>query len=68
MMVRVTIENQSDMKTHIATMLKSQILTVVPNGKQMADDSLSEALLLLQEIKVIYGRDNKIIVYLKSTS
>ena len=68
MMVRVTIENQSDMKTHIATMFKSQILTVVPYTKQMTDDSLSEALLLLQEIKVIYGRDNKIIVYLKSTS
>ena len=68
MMVRVTIENQSDMKTHIVTMFKSQILTVVPNAEQMTDDSLSEALLLLPEIKVIYGRRNKIIVYLKSTS
>ena len=67
-MVRVTIENQSDMKTHIVTMSKSQILTVVPNAEQMTDDSLSEALLLLPEIKVIYGRGNKIIVYLKSTS
>ena len=68
MMVRVTIENQSDMKTHIVTMSKSQILTVVPNAEQMTDDSLSEALLLLPEIKVISGRGNKIIVYLKSTS
>ena len=55
MMVRVTIENQSDMKTHIVTMFKSQILTVVPNAEQMTDDSLSEALLLLPEIKVVYG-------------
>ena len=68
MMVRVTIENQSDMKTHIVTMSKSQILTAVPNAEQMTDDSLSEALLLLPEIKVISGRGNKIIVYLKSTS
>ena len=68
MTVRVTIENQSDMKTHIVTMFKSQNLTVLSNAKEMMDDSLSEALLLLPEIKVIYGRDNKIIVYLKSTS
>ena len=67
-MVRVTIENHSDMKTHIVTMFKSQNLTVLSNAKEMMDDSLSEALLLLPEIKVIYGRDNKIIVYLKSTS
>ena len=63
MMVRVTTENQSDMKTHIVTTFKSQILTVVPNAEQMKDDSLSEALRLLPEIKVIYGRGNKIIVY-----
>ena len=68
MMVRVTIENQSDMKTHIVTMFKSQNLTVLPNAEQMMDDSLSEALLLLPETKVIYERHNKIIVYLKSTS
>ena len=68
MMVRVTIENQSDMKTHIVTKFKSQILTEVSNAEQMTDDSLSEALLLLPEIKVIYGRNNKLIVYLKSTS
>ena len=68
MMVRVTIENQSDLKAHIVTMFKSQILTVVPNAEQMMDDSLSEALLLLPEIKVIYGRENKSIAYLKSTS
>ena len=67
-MVRVTTENQSDMKTHIVTTFKSQILTVVPNAEQVTDDSLSETLRLLPEIKVIYGRDNKIIVYLKSTS
>ena len=68
MMVRVTIENQSDLKACIVTVFKSQILTVVPNAEQMTDGSLSEALLLLPEIKVIYGRDNKILVYLKSTS
>ena len=56
MMVRVTIENQSDMKTHIVTMFKSQNLTVLPNAEQMMDDSLSEALLLLPETKVIYER------------
>ena len=61
MMVKVTIENQSDMKTHIATMFTSQILTVVPNAKQMMDDSSSEALLLLPEIEVICGRDNKLL-------
>ena len=54
MMVRVTIENQSDMKTHIVTMFKSQILTEAPNAEQMTNDLLSEALLLLPEIKVIY--------------
>ena len=68
MMVRVTIENQSDLKARIATVFKSQILTVVPNAEQTTDGSLSEVLLLLPEIKVIYGRDNKILVYLKSTS
>ena len=52
MMVRVTIENQSDMKTHIVTMFKSQNLTVLPNAEQMMDDSLSEALLLLPELKL----------------
>ena len=62
MMVKVTIENQSDMKTHIATMFTFQILTVVPNAKQMMDDSSLEALLLLPEIKVVCGRDNKVIV------
>ena len=67
-MVRVAIENQRDMKTHIVTMFKSQILNVVPNAEQMMDDSLFEALLLQLEINVIYGRDNKIIAYLKSTS
>ena len=67
-MVRVTIENQSDLKARIVTVFKSQILTVVPNAEQMTDGSLSEALPLLPEIKVIYGRDNKILVYLKSTS
>ena len=68
MMVRVAIENQRDMKTHIVTMFKSQTLNVVPNAEQMMDDSLFEALLLQLEINVIYGRDNKIIAYLKSTS
>ena len=68
MMVRVAIENQRDMKTHIVTMFKSQILNVVPNAEQMMDDSLFEALLLQLEINVTYGRDNKIIAYLKSTS
>ena len=57
MMVRVATENQRDMKTHIVTMFKSQILTVVPNAEQM-----------MEKVKVIYGRDNKIIFYLKPTS
>ena len=43
MMVRVATENQRDMKTHIVTMFKSQILTVVPNAEQMMDDLLFEA-------------------------
>ena len=68
MMVKVTIENESDMKTYITTMFTSQILNEVPNVEQITDDSLSEALLLLPEIKVTYKRDNKIIVSLKSTS
>ena len=68
MMVKVTIENESDMKTYIATMFTSQILNEVPNVEQITDDSLSEALLLLPEIKVTYKRDNQIIVSLKSTS
>ena len=67
-MIRVTIEKQSDMKTHIATMFKSQILTVVPNAEQITDDLLSETLLQSPEMKVIYGKDNKMIVYIKLTS
>ena len=61
----MTVQTQSDMKTHILTIFKTQIFSVVPNAEGMDDNSLSESLLELQDLEILFAKESKIILHIK---